>query len=211
MGLAAVLEMYPLLVFWSKSTSLNLLPEHCGKRKTSDGTPCATDSQLETMQEIDVICCSVFLSEAAATEWQRATFGFAHTRPWVFSAWCWWTSTLRVKGLSYKSGTMALEVKTCTQASSKHTGTTTGLQKLSESECLGVFPAEMIFPIDSLPGDSHSEVTDMQPSRIISSLLLNCPAWVMLLVEISIYLIHLYEELGTHRDSVQLLRLRTQQ
>lgn len=132
-----------------------------GKRKQAVGsTPRASDSQLGTMQQIDVICCSVFLLGAAAAEWQRATFGFAHTRPWVFSAW--WTSTLRVKGLSYKSGRMALEVKTCTQASRKRTGKTAGLQKLSEN--LGVLPAEMIFPNDPLLGDSGK--TYRPPLRI---------------------------------------------
>lgn len=62
---------------------------------------------------INVICSSVFWLEVTVAEWQRAWFGPAHTCPWVFSAWCWWTSTRRVKGLSYKSGTITLEVKTC--------------------------------------------------------------------------------------------------
>lgn len=105
---------------------------------------------------INVICWSVFLLEVTATEWQRARFGFAHTCPWVFSAWCWWTSTLRVKGLSYKSGTIALEVKTCTmpqtwgggQEHGEVKGAKQARRSYLESACLGIFPAEMIFPND---------------------------------------------------------------
>lgn len=62
---------------------------------------------------INVICWNAFWLEVTASEWQRTRFGPAHMCPWVFSAWCWWTRTCRVKGLSYKSGTITLEVKTC--------------------------------------------------------------------------------------------------
>lgn len=76
-------------------------------------SPCSTDSRCNSAG-INVICWSAFQLEVTAIEWQTARFGPAHTCPWVFSAWCWWTSTRRVKGLSYKSGTITLEVKTCT-------------------------------------------------------------------------------------------------
>lgn len=83
-------------------------------------------SRVASQYEINVICWCAFQLEDTANEWQRARFGPAHTCPWVFSAWFWWTSTNRVKGLSYKSGTITLEVKTCTIPLSEGTRTLRG-------------------------------------------------------------------------------------
>lgn len=129
-------------------------------------SPCAIDSHPNSAG-INVICWSAFSLEVAATEWRRARFGPAHTCPWVFSAWCWWTSTRGVKGLSYKSGTITLEVKTCMMplTGRRRRRRTSGGEERKNKRgttevcgsyrgciawpaCLNVFPAEMLFPND---------------------------------------------------------------
>lgn len=89
-----------------------------------------------------------------------------------FSAWCWWTRTRRVKGLSYKSGTITLEVKTCMmlltgrnrggnekETKRKERGARQACRSYLECivwpTCLNVFSDEMIFPND-LVSVSHS-------------------------------------------------------
>lgn len=131
---------------------------------------------------INVICWSVFLLEVTATEWQRARFGFAHTCPWVFSAWCWWTSTLRVKGLSYKSGTIALEVKTCTMPQTWGGGQEHGEVKGAKQKLSGVCMSGCISSWNDISkwpllGDSRFDKTCMQPSRIwqVNSVICSCP------------------------------------